>query len=117
MSSTLDRVIEIVAEQTGMRRDRLTVASAVDQDIGISGGDVEDFAEALAQEFGDQVWQWPWHRFALLDEGVSPLFPFQLVWQLLTWPVRGSFSYPSPYERLELGHIAKVIEAGHWLEP
>lgn len=53
MSSTLDRVIEIVAEQTGMRRDRLTVASAVDQDIGISGGDVEDFAEALAQEFGD----------------------------------------------------------------
>jgi len=117
MPSTLDRVVEIVAAQSGVRRDRLAAASAIDQDIRISGGDVEDLAEALAGEFGDHVWQWPWHRFALLDEGVSPLFPFQLVWQLLTWPVRGTFSHPSPYERLELRHIAKVIEAGHWLEP
>lgn len=113
MPTTLDRVIDIVAAQSGVRRDRLTAASAIDQDIRISGGDVEDLAGALATESGDQVWQWP----TLLDEGVSPLFPFQLVWQLLTWPVRGTFSYPSPYERLELGHIAKVIEAGHWLEP
>jgi len=117
MSTTLERVIEIVAEQCGIRQDRLSASSAIDQDVGISGGDVEDLVETLAAEFGDNVWQWPWHRFALLDEGVSPLFPFQLVWQLLTWPMRGSFSYPSPYERLELGHIAKVIEAGHWLEP
>lgn len=117
MSATLDRVMDIVAAQCGVRRDRLTEASAIDQDIGMSGGDVEDLAEAFATEFGDQVWQWPWQRFALLDEGLSLLFPFLLIWQLLTWPVRGSFSYPSRYERLELGHIAKVIEAGHWLEP
>lgn len=117
MSSTLDRVTEIVAAQTGVRRDRLTPASAIDQDIGISGGDVEDLAEALAQEFGDQVWQWPWQRFALLDEGISLFAPFWLVWRLITRPIRGRFFDPSPFERLELGHIAKVIEAGHWLEP
>ncbi len=117
MSATLDRVIEIVAAQSGVRQDRLCASSAIDQDIVISGGDIEDLVEALANEFGDQVWQWPWQRFALLDEGLSLLFPFQFVWQLITWPIRGSFSYPSPYERLELGHIAKVIEAGHWLEP
>lgn len=117
MSTTLDRVMEIVAAQSGTRRGRLTAASAIDQDVGISGGDVEDLAEALAGEFGEWVWQWPWQRFALLDEGLSLLFPFLLIWQLLTWPVRGSLSYPSPYERLELGHIAKVSEAGHWLEP
>ncbi|MBB3858925.1 hypothetical protein GGQ88_000165 [Novosphingobium hassiacum] len=109
--------MEIVAEQSGVRRGQLTATSAIDQDIRISGGDVQDLVQALADEFGDQVWQWPWQRFALLDEGLSLLFPFQLVWQLLTWPLRGSFSYPSPYERLELAHIAKVIEAGHWLDP
>lgn len=117
MNSTLDRVMEIVTTQTGVRRDRLTPASAIDQDIGISGGDVEDLAEALAQEFGDQVWQWPWQRFALLDEGISLFAPFWLVWRMITWPIRGRLFDPSPYERLELGHIAKVIEAGHWLEP
>ncbi|MBX9883637.1 MAG: hypothetical protein K2X68_01565 [Novosphingobium sp.] len=117
MSPTLVRVIEIVTEHSGIRRDRLSASSALDQDVRISGDDVTELVEALAREFGEQVWQWPWQRFALLDEGLSPFFLFQLTWQLVTWPFRGSFEYPSPYERLELGHIAKVIDAGHWLEP
>lgn len=117
MSTTLDRVIEIVAERTGVGRDKLSASSAIDQDIRIAGGDVAELAEALAADFGDQVWQWPWQRFAILDEGLPPFAFFQMIWQLLTWPFRGSFEYPSPYERLELGHIAKVIDAGHWLEP
>ena len=117
MSDTLERVIAIVAEQSGVRRDRLSELSAIDQDIRIAGDDVAELAEALAAEFGEQVWQWPWQRFAQLDEGLPLLFPFLLIWQLATWPFRGSFEYPSPYERLELGHIAKAIDAGHWLEP
>lgn len=117
MAPTLDRIIEITSQQTGMEAAKLSAHSAIDQDIRISGGDVMELAEALAEEFGDQVWQWPWQRFAHLDEGLSLLFPFMLTWQLLTWPIRGSFEYPSPFERLELGHIAKVIDAGHWLEP
>lgn len=117
MASTLDRVIALVSHQTGVRADRLSATSAIDQDIGISGGDVHELAEVLALEFGDDAWGWPWERFAYLSEGLSLLFPFALTWQLLTWPIRRRFSYPSPYERLELGHIAKVIDAGHWLEP
>ncbi len=114
-ASTLDRVIEIATYCSGAKG--LHAGSAIDQDIRISGGDVEDFANALAHEFGDQVWQWPWHRFANLSEGLSLAFPFQLTWQLLTWPFRGSFEYPSPFERLELGHIAAVIDHGDWFEP
>lgn len=83
----------------------------------MSGDDVTDFAQVLAEEFGDQILQWPWQRFACLGEGLSPLFPFVLLWQFVSWPFRGSFSYPSPYERLTLGHIAKVIAQGHWSEP
>lgn len=107
--------MEIAARISGTRR--LTPDWAVDQDTGVAGGDLEDFVEALAVEFGDQVWQWPWQRFAMLDEGLSPLFPLLLIWQLLTWPIRGRFSYPSSYERLTLRHIAKVISDGEWTEP
>lgn len=117
MTRTLDRVIEITSRQTGVAAAKLGADSAIDQDIRISGDDVTELAETFAAEFGDQVWQWPWQRFAELNEGLSLLFPFLLVWQLLTWPVRGSFAFPSPFERLELGHIAKVIDAGQWLEP
>ncbi|XUU60204.1 hypothetical protein ACRAQ6_11605 [Erythrobacter sp. HA6-11] len=91
--------------------------SALDQDLGLYGLDVEDFAMKLAERFGNWVWGWPWQRFTQLDEGLSLLFPFMLVWQLVTWPFRGRFSYPSSNERLELGHIAKVLEAGEWIEP
>ena len=114
---TLDRVIEIVSEHSGVAKAKLSASSAIDQDVGISGDDVTELAKALATEFGEHVWQWPWQRFAQLQEGLSLLFPFMLIWQLATWPFRGSFEYPSPFERLELGHIAAVIDRCEWFEP
>lgn len=117
MSETLSRVITLVADHSGISPARLSGASAIDQDVRISGGDVHELAEALAKEFGLQVWQWPWQRFAELNEGCSPLvFPW-LIWRLLTWPVRGHLFDPSPFERLELRHIAAVIDCGEWFEP
>jgi len=116
-SATLERVIEIVSHHSGVLATKLSATSAIDQDVGISGGDIDELAEALAKEFGDHIWRWPWQRFASVDEGLPMLFPFLLLWQLVSWPIRGSFSYPSTYERLELGHIAAVIERGEWLEP
>jgi len=115
MTETLGRVIQIAEHCSG--HSGLRAESAVHQDMKIWGGDVEEFAEALAKAFGEHVWQWPWQRFAGLNEGLPLLAPFSLIWQILTWPFRGSFSYPSRLERLELGHIARVIDAGHWIEP
>ncbi|MGE3691625.1 MAG: hypothetical protein AB7F98_09610 [Novosphingobium sp.] len=117
MGDVLQRVMEIVSEHSGVPANRLSSKSAIDQDVKIVGDDVTDLAELLAEEFGDFVWNWPWKRFAMLDEGVSPLAPFSLIWQLLSWPWRGAFEYPSPFERLELGHIAAVIEKGEWFDP
>ena len=113
----LDRVRRVVSEQTGVRLEKLSAGSAIDQDVRISGGDVTEVAEALAEEFGEFVRQWPWARFANLHEGLSPFFPFMLAWQLVSWPFRGSFSYPSSFEGLELGHIAAVLDRGEWFEP
>lgn len=116
-TSILQRVREIVSLATGTKLDELTAQSAIDQDVRIVGGDVEELAEALAKEYGDHVWQWPWQRFADLNEGLPLTFPLQFFKQLLTWPLRGRFEYPSPFERLELGHIAAVIDRGEWFEP
>jgi len=117
MPSTLDSVMRIAARTSGVKLAKLSSTSAVDQDMRMAGDDVVDFAEALVKEFGDQVWSWPWYRFAQLDEGLSPLFPFLMIWQLISWPFRGSFEYPSPFERIELGHIAAVVVRGGWFEP
>jgi hypothetical protein len=118
---TLDRVRAIAAYYSGLPVETLSRHTAVDQDLNISGSDVEDLAAALAEEFGEQVWRWPWQRFAGLDEGVSIAAafatPFWLLWRFTTWPIRGRLSDPSPYERLELGHIAAVIDRGEWFDP
>lgn len=116
-NKTLDKVRAIAAAYSGLPFERLSDHTAVDQDLKIAGGDIVDFAEALANAFGAQVWQWPWQRFAMLDEGVSVLAPFWLAWRLLTWPIRGRVFDPSPFERLELGHIAAVIDRGEWFDP
>ncbi len=114
--TTLDRVAEIVSEHSGIPAGKLTASSAIDQDVQLSGDDVTELAESLANEFGDHVWQWPWQRYAELNE--PHLFTGLLfIWRLLTWPIRGRVFDPSPFERLELGHIAAVIDRGEWFEP
>ena len=100
----------------GVPAAKLTAASAIDQDVKISGDDIDELVEALAKDFGKQVSTWPWQRFAELNE--SHLFTgFWLIWRLLTWPIRGRVFDASRFERLELGHIAAVIDRGEWFEP
>ncbi len=115
MGDTLARVIHIAEHCSGCTN--LGAESAIDQDMKIWGDDVTWFATELSKQFGDDVFQWPWQRFTGLDEGLPLLAPFMLMWQLATWPFRGSFNYPSPFERLELGHIVAVIDHGEWFEP
>ncbi|MBX9728209.1 MAG: hypothetical protein K2X31_04800 [Sphingopyxis sp.] len=114
---TLERVIAIAHDRTGIAISELSAASAIDHDLDLVGDDASDFCLALEHEFGDWIRSWPWQRFVDFNEGLSLLFPFMLVWQLVTWPFRGSFSYRSTLERLELGHVAAVIDRGEWFEP
>lgn len=112
----MDRVRKIVSEQSGVRLEKLSAGSAIDQDIRISGDDVDELAEALTQKFGEHVLRWPWQRFVELNEP-SALTVLWFVWRLLTWPFRGRLFDPSRLERLELGHIAAVVDRGEWFEP
>ena len=112
MSRTLPRIVAIASHFSGISERSLSANSAVAQDLRIYGMDVWEFEDALANEFGTFVHDWPWHRFAQLTEGLGGCFPFHLFWQFASWPFRGSFEYPSEFERLELGHIAAVFERG-----
>lgn len=112
----MQRVLALASYHSGISEERLCSSSAVDQDLRISGDDVTELAEALAKEFGEGVWQWPWQRFAELSEPSLLVFPY-LIWRLLTWPIRGRLFDSSRFERLELGHIAAVIDRGEWFEP
>lgn len=96
--------------------------SALAQDLGIYGLDVDDFAMKLAERFGSWVADWPWDRFTDLNEGVDvrgclmlPFMPLVLIYRA----VRGMPLFPQDkeLERLELGHIASVLEAGQWIDP
>jgi hypothetical protein len=77
---------------------------------------VTELAEALAKEFGEQVWEWPWERHAELSEP-HPFAAVWFMWRLPTWSIRGRLFGPSPFERLELGHIAAVLDRGQWFDP
>jgi len=115
-SSTLDRLRQIVSRQSGVRLENLSAQSAIDQDVRISGDDVDELAGELAKEFGSFVLEWPWQRFAELNEPSLLVAPY-FAWRILTWPFRGRLFDPSRFERLELGHIAAVIDRGEWFEP
>lgn len=114
MVGVLDRVIRIAEYHSGLKN--LCATSSLAHDIRTSGDDIDEFAEALWKEFGGDVASWPWHRFANMNEP-HILTGLLFIWRLVTWPIRGRIFDPVPYERLQLGHIAAVIEKGEWFEP
>jgi hypothetical protein len=116
MTTVLETVIALTAKQTGLPPEKLGARSAIYQDIGLCGDDVGIFVAALADVHGEQVRGWPWARFTNLSEpnlwtalGALVKVPYRML--------RRRRDQRSRYERLELGHIAAVIESGHWHEP
>ncbi len=116
MTSVLESVIALASKHSGLPPEKLGPQSAVYQDIGLFGDDVEEFAAALAGLYGGYVLGWPWSRFANLNEpnlwtALSAIV--KVPWRML----RKRHDHGQRYERLELGHIAAVIESGQWHEP
>jgi hypothetical protein len=112
---TLSNIISMARQVSGLKS--INEKTSIDQDLRIAGDDVIEFVDLIAKRYGDEIYQWPWDRFAIMGEGLSPLFLPMLIWQLISWPFRGTFSYPNELEHLTMGHIAKAIDAGHWIEP
>jgi hypothetical protein len=118
MESVLSRVMEIVREVSGKRSARWVTGDALDQDIGVYGDDADDLVEALCREFGDWIAGWPWRRYVNFNE--DPLGrSIHRIWRRFGWK-GAAMAFPTgrlPEQRLELGHIAAVIEKGEWFDP
>jgi len=131
MGDTIDRVMDATLKYIAHRGQPdpdfvLSPSSAICQDAAIFGIDVDDYVNELEDTFGPVIRQIPWLRYT--DQTASfrgcgcLAFPFWLMARIIIWPFRKGKIIPraNPREfgpRLELQHIAKVIDAGHWLEP
>lgn len=128
MSATLNRLIEITSQFCANRPAKMPLIgeSAICQDAYIFGIDLDDYVDAIENEFGQVVLQIPWLRFT--DQTASfrgcavLLVPPWLLWRLVSWPFRGGRFLPHPdplkfQHRLTLRHIAAVIDRGEWFEP
>lgn len=128
MTETLWRLIEITSDFCVNRPADVPLKgdSAVCQDAYIFGIDVEDYVAALEKEFGPIVWEIPWLNFtdqtsSFRGCGTILVFPW-LLWRCLMLLIRGGPLIPRPdprgfAPRLELRHIAAVIDRGEWFKP
>ncbi len=110
----------------GKRVDLATITrdTAMSQDAGIDGIDVWEFVAALGEEHRHIWYRVPWQRFS--DQRASfygwsiIMFPFWLLWRLVTWPLHREWPIPplrQADERLTVGHLAAVLDRGDWFEP
>lgn len=131
MATTLERVM-IVTDSFLKKRGHpdkdfvVTTKSAVCQEAYIYGVDIDDYVMELESEFGEIVWKIPWLKFtdqtASFRGWGSLIFPFWILWRLLSWPFHLNTIIPASDPRnfgprLEFWHIAKVLDDGHWTEP
>ena len=112
---TLETVIDIAVNVGLAQRTKCVPNAAVHPDLDINGDEGDEFVDALCAEFGSWVAEWPWSRFVDFNEPPASLGP--KIWKLLRLP-NPSVAFPGYVEeRLELRHIAAVIEKGQWFEP
>ncbi len=116
MTEVLAEIVEIASRRSGLPVNALSSRSAIYQDLGLAGDDVDEFAAALAELYGEQVFTWPWRRFTDLNEPTLGTVVAALA-QLPVRLLKKHRAYTSRYDRLELGHIAAVIESGQWRDP
>lgn len=117
IAEVMELLAQIVLTVSG-KSQALSAEAAIDQDLAIYGHDADDLVEALCEKWGDWIAEWPWHRFVNFSEApaMRSIYAF---WARLGWPGADT-AFPSgklPAERLELSHIAAVIEKGQWFDP
>jgi hypothetical protein len=115
MVSTFEKVVGIAVASGRAEQDNCLPQAAIHQDLGINGNEADEFVAALCNEFGNWVAEWPWARFVDFNEPPAWLGP--KVWKALRLP-NAATAFPGYVEeRLELGHVAAVIENGGWFDP
>lgn len=115
MSPVFPEIVAIAISAGRAKAGQCHPHAAIFQDLGIGGVEADDFVDALIARFGDWVAGWPWAQFVDFTEPPASIGPRIWKWLRLPYP---ETAFPGHVEqRLELGHIAAVIEKGQWFDP
>jgi len=126
--TTLQRLIGVTEKFAEGRPGNFPLGphSSISQDAYIFGIDTYDYFGELEAEFGPVVREIPWMEWTDQTDSyygcAGCFFPIILLARLIAWPLtrRPLLPVPDPKSfprRLELNHIAKVIDQGYWDEP
>jgi acyl carrier protein len=97
-SETLQGVIELVAEQTGVSPSRITATTRIGEDLGVDGDDASDLITAFATRFQVDIAAFNFSRHFGPEAGFSPFC-----------------IHPSPpLEPVTVGQLAESAERGVW---
>jgi acyl carrier protein len=111
------QVADLVADETGVRRERITPETIIEDDLGCTGVDAEELIIRFSQEFGVDLEEFRFDLHFAPETGAGPevliLIPVALLVRLFgyRWPVRSS---PEP---VSVGHLAAVAAQGRWFRP
>lgn len=105
-SETLQEVIGLVAEQTGVAPSRISAATRLGEDLGVDGDDASDLLAAFASRFHVELAAFEFSRHFGPEAGWSP---FHALYCLFT--CRGRT------EPVTVGQLAESAERGVWKYP
>jgi hypothetical protein len=103
-SGIRDQVIEMIRDITRSRR-AINDGTRLFHDLSISGDDAADFLDLVQQRFSVQM-------SALKFDEYFPNEPDGILY------FKGKFlGFGQGKKELTVGHLLKVIERGHWVDP
>jgi acyl carrier protein len=119
--SLAERVRLFVAEQVGVRPDRVTFTTTLDKDLGLAGIDAEEFLVEFMATFNVDLTTLQFDRHflpespSLLQLLLFPIgLPLLLVQRIFRPPWLERWS-DSKVIQISVGDLIEVVRAGRWL--
>jgi hypothetical protein len=108
-----DRVTEFAAPYWSEAASRLTPATCLEDDLGMTGDDAAEFVRHFAAEFRVDL---PGFELDRHFGNERPATPVSLALGLLDWATTGRKGRPAP-EPVTIARLAEAAAAGRWAAP
>lgn len=108
----LDRLIVVVARETGVSPARIRLDTALADDLGVAGHDGADLLAAIGREFDMDLTVIDWAEYFGEE---APLDPLRAIWRGFLRVY--SAAPPQTIPALRVRDLLRTIETGHWVEP
>jgi len=111
-----ERVKTLVARETSMRIERISLKTRIAQDIGCDGDDAAELFEAFAKEFDVDLTGIQWNKH-FCGEGLPPGGLFGVLVAVFGWAVRGKSLCDDDFlEPITLGDLVEAATAKRWVK-